>query len=67
MIWQKSFGHKKGYMSELINGLRPFSKEDLVIINRLFKIKFEDLLPAFIKHERALRIKKTLESLSIVK
>ncbi|MEX2565716.1 MAG: helix-turn-helix transcriptional regulator [Cyclobacteriaceae bacterium] len=60
----KILGHGKGYMSELINGLRPFSKEDLVVINRLFKIKFEDLIPAFINQERATHIKKTLESLS---
>ena len=60
----KILGHRKGYMSELINGLRPLSKEDLIVINRLFKIKFEDLIPAFIKQERALHIKKTLESLS---
>ena len=60
----KILGHRKGYMSELINGLRPFSKEDLVVINRLFKIKFEDLIPRFIKQERALHIKKTLETLS---
>lgn len=60
----KILGHRKGYMSELINGLRPFSKEDLVIINRLFKIKFEDLIPTFIQQERVSRIKKTLESLS---
>ncbi|TCO09802.1 helix-turn-helix domain-containing protein [Natronoflexus pectinivorans] len=60
----KILGHRKGYMSELINGLRPFSKEDLVIINRLFKIKLEDLIPTFIQQERATHIKKTLESLS---
>lgn len=58
----KILEHRKGYMSELINGLRPFSKEDLVVINRLFKINFEDLIPAFIQQERALHIKKTLES-----
>ena len=56
-------GHRKGYMSELINGLRPFSKEDLVVINRLFKIEFKDLIPAFIKQERASHIRKTLEAL----
>ena len=50
-------------MSELINGLRPFSKEDLVVINRLFKIEFKDLIPAFIKQERASHIRKTLEAL----
>jgi transcriptional regulator with XRE-family HTH domain len=60
----KILGHRKGYMSELINGLRPFSKEDLIIINRLFKIKLEDLIPTFIKQDRAFHIKKTLESLS---
>jgi plasmid maintenance system antidote protein VapI len=60
----KILGHRKGYMSELINGLRPFSKDDLVIINRLFKIRLEDLIPAFINQDRAAHIKKTLESLS---
>jgi len=60
----KILGHRKGYMSELINGLRPFSKEDLVVIHRLLKIKFEDLIPAFIQQKRASHIKKTLESLS---
>ncbi len=60
----KILGHRKGYMSELINGLRPFSKEDLIIINRLFKIKLEYLIPTFIKQDRAFHIKKTLESLS---
>lgn len=60
----KILGHRKGYMSELINGLRPFSKEDIVIINRLFKIKLEDLISTFIKQNRALHIKKTLNSLS---
>jgi transcriptional regulator with XRE-family HTH domain len=60
----KILGHRKGYMSELTNGLRPFSKEDLIIINRLFKIKLEDLIPTFIKQDKAFHIKKTLESLS---
>ena len=60
----KILGHRKSYMSELINGLRPFSKEDLIVINRLFKIKLEDLIPTFIKQDRASHIKKTLESLS---
>lgn len=60
----KILAHPKGYMSELINGLRPFSKEDLIVINRLFKIKLEDLIPPFIKQDRASHIKKTLESFS---
>ena len=60
----KLLGHRKGYMSELLNGLRPFSREDLVIISRLFRIKFDDLIPAFIKQEKILHIRKTLESFS---
>ena len=59
----KILGHKKGYMSELINGLRPFSKEDIVIISQLFKIKLEHLVPPFVKRERALHIRKTLRSM----
>ncbi|MCK9451545.1 MAG: helix-turn-helix domain-containing protein [Bacteroidales bacterium] len=57
-------GHRKGYMSELINGLRPFSKEDIVVINRLLKIKLENLMPTFIKQDRAEHIKRTLNTLS---
>jgi len=60
----KILGHRKGYMSELINGLRPFSKEDIVIINRLLKITFDDLVPPFIKQDKAVHIKKTLKSIS---
>ncbi len=59
----KILGHRKGYMSELINGLRPFSKEDIIIINRLFKIKLDDLIPTFIKQDRAKHINQTLKSL----
>jgi transcriptional regulator with XRE-family HTH domain len=57
-------GHRKGYMSELINGLRPFSREDIVVINRLLKIKLENLMPTFIKQDRAEHIKRTLKTLS---
>ncbi len=60
----KILGHRKGYMSELINGLRPFSKEDIVVINRLLKIKLEDLIPTFIKQDKAIHIKNALNSLS---
>ena len=54
-------GHPKGYMSELINGLRPFSKEDIIIIHRLLKIQLEDLIPPFIPQKRATHIKNVLE------
>ncbi|OQX80713.1 MAG: hypothetical protein B6D64_02890 [Bacteroidetes bacterium 4484_276] len=57
-------GHRKGYMSELINGLRPFSKDDIVIINRLLKINLNDLVPLFIKQEKVAHIKRTLKTIS---
>jgi transcriptional regulator with XRE-family HTH domain len=60
----KILGHRKGYTSELINGLRPFSKEDIIILNRLLKIKLDVLIPTFIKQDKALHIKKTLKLLS---
>lgn len=60
----KILGHRKGYMSELVNGLRPFSKEDIIVINRLLKIALDDLIPTFIKQDKALHIKKTLKSIS---
>lgn len=56
-------GHSKGYVSELINGIRPFSKDDLVIINRLLKIDLENLIPTFIKEEKVIHIRKTLKSI----
>ena len=59
----KILGHRKSYMSELINGLRSFSKEDLVIINRLFGIKLEDLIPPFIKQDKAKQVRNALKSI----
>ncbi len=59
----KILGHRKSYISELINGIRPFSKVDLIIINRLFKIELEILIPTFIKEEQAIHITKTLKSI----
>jgi antitoxin component HigA of HigAB toxin-antitoxin module len=56
-------GHQKGYMSELINGLRPFSKEDIIIVHRLLKIEFGDLIPPFIPQKRAAQIKNVLKKL----
>ncbi len=59
----KILGHQKGYMSELINGLRPLSKDDIVVISRLLKIKMDRLMPPFIKQDKAAHIKQTLDSL----
>jgi len=59
----KLLGHRPNYMSELINGVRPFSRDDIIILHRLFKIKFEDLVPPFLKEEVSNHIKITLKEL----
>jgi antitoxin component HigA of HigAB toxin-antitoxin module len=45
-------GHSKTYMSELINGVRPFAMNDFLIMHKYFKIKLELLIPPFIKTEK---------------
>ena len=59
----KILGHRKNYMSELINGVRPFSRDDLVIIHRLLAIELKDLIPTFIKPEIERHIKLLLREL----
>lgn len=57
-------GHRKSYMSELINGVRPFSMNDLVILNRLLKIKFDNLILATIQDEVVVHLKDVLTRLN---
>jgi transcriptional regulator with XRE-family HTH domain len=59
----KILGHRPNYMSELINGMRPFSKDDIVVLHRLFEIEFNDLIPPFLKDETRNHIKSTLGEL----
>jgi len=57
-------GHKsKSYISELMNGVSPFSLKDLVIINRLLKIDLTDLVPIFLPHTEHIKIKSFIEKL----
>jgi len=63
----KILGHRPNYMSELINGVRPFSRDDIVIIHRLFDIDFNDLIPPFLKKEVTNHIKKALAELKNTK
>lgn len=66
-ILQKDFakllGHRPNYMSELMNGVRPFSRDDIVVIHRLFGIDFNNLIPPFLKKEVTNHIKMTLEEM----
>lgn len=56
----KLLGHRANYMSELMNGVRPFSRDDIVVIYRLFDIDFKDLIPPFLEKEVINHIKMTL-------
>lgn len=56
----KILGHRPNYMSELMNGVRPFSRDDIVVIHRLFGLEFKDLIPPFLKEEITNHIKMTL-------
>ncbi len=57
-------GHRsKSYMSELMNGISPFSLKDLIVINRLLKIDLTDLIPTFLPHTERVKIKATIQKL----
>ena len=57
-------GHSsKSYMSELMNGICPFSLTDLIVINRLLKIDLTDLIPTFLPQKQRLKVKKSIERL----
>ncbi len=57
-------GHRKNYMSELINGVRPFSQEDIIIIHRILSIKLTDLILPIVKEPAANRIRLVMEKLN---
>lgn len=57
-------GHSsKSYMSELMNGIYPFSLTDLIVINRLLKIDLTDLIPTFLPQNQRLKVRKSIEKL----
>src|SRR5690606_14214752 len=59
----KLLGHRKNYMSELINGLRPFSQEDIIIMHRILGIKLEHLMIPVIKRKVAARLRTVINEL----
>ena len=57
-------GHKsKTHMSELMNGIKPFTLRDLIVINRLFDIEIDLLVPRFLSKKDQTEIKEALEKL----
>jgi len=58
-------GHKsKTHMSELMNGISPFSLKDLILINRLLKIEITELVPIFLSLDDQKRVKSVLNTLN---
>lgn len=50
-------------MSEIMNGINPFTLRDLVIINRLLKINLADLVPTFLPQTERIKIKLSIDKL----
>ncbi|EPR67264.1 helix-turn-helix domain-containing protein [Cyclobacterium qasimii] len=60
----KILGHgNKSYISELMNGVSPFSLKDLIIINQLLKIDLTYLVPTFLPMSDSLKIRTTIKKL----
>lgn len=57
-------GHKKSYMSELINGVSQLSMKDLVIIHRLLKIELSKLIPTYLQNETRDKVNKSIRQLN---
>ena len=50
-------------MSELMNGITPFSIRDLIILHRLFHIKLEYLIPTIISQKDRGKLKESITKL----
>lgn len=60
----KILGHNsKSYISELMNGISPFSLKDMIVINQLLKIDLTDLIPMFLPQSDKAKIRTTIKKL----
>lgn len=57
-------GHKKSYISELINGVSQFSMKDLVILHRVLRIELSKLIPTYLRSETSERINSSIIQLN---
>jgi antitoxin component HigA of HigAB toxin-antitoxin module len=61
-------GHtSKTYMSELMNGVSPFTLNDLIVINRLFKIDLTNLIPTTLAQNQRIKIKNSIKKIGAEK
>jgi len=56
----KLLGHGKTYISELMNGISPFTMRDLIILHKLFQISLDDLIPTIISQKDRVKIKNSI-------
>jgi transcriptional regulator with XRE-family HTH domain len=63
----KLLDHHKSYVSELLNGIRPFSQKDLVLVHLLLKVSMEELIPVLVSAETEKRIREQVRSLENIK
>lgn len=57
-------GHRsKTHMSELINGIKPFTLKDLIIINRLLNVEISKLVPVYLSKEDHIKVKEAIRQL----
>jgi len=65
---QKDLGtllnHSKSYTSELLNGIRAFSANDLILIHKLLKINLSDLFPTHISAQTQKRVQDSIGKIS---
>ena len=57
-------GHSKTYMSELMNGIYPFSNKDLIILHRLFQIELKFLMPTIISQKDKIKLEESINKLN---
>jgi hypothetical protein len=61
-------GHtSKTYMSELMNGISPFTLNDLIVINRLLKIDLTNLISTTLPTKQRLKIKNSIKKIGAKK
>jgi len=64
----KILGHASvSYISELVNGISPFTIHDLFVIHLLLKIEFKDLIPTMLNLDERSKITEIVNQLSNTK
>lgn len=64
----KILGHTSiTYISELVNGISPFTTRDLIVIHLLLKIDFEDLIPTMLGIDERAQLAEIVSQVSNAK